>query len=630
MKAPMITEARESLSIVIVGHDDSGKSTMVGRLLHETGSLPDGRYESIRDTCAQRGVPIEWALLTDECGRDRDQDTTSDNAHFGIHSQKRGYDLIDAPGEHEVVSKMMTGVANADAALLLIDAADGVGEETRRYGYLLHMLGIDQVIVLINKIDQIGHDRARNAAIETEYRAYLTDLGMVPLCVIPVSAQEGDNLVAQSALTPWYDGPILVDALDQFEPATLATELPLRLPVHDVRKHDDREIIAGRIEAGFLRPDDKVLFSPSNKTAHIATLEASRSDASLEAQAGDWVDLTLDVPLSVERGEIISRLDDPPIESDVVRAKVFWVAAADLRVGDRFGFALNTSEATVTVQSIESVIDPISLNTGAGERVSQNDVAEVVLRADRMLALDSYVDCRGTGRFALMRDDQIAGGGTLSMEGYPDQRALVSVKATNITAVGDAVGAEERTRRNRHRGGVLWFTGLSGAGKSTIAQAVDKALFARGYQVYVLDGDNVRGGLNANLGFSPEDRAENIRRVGEAAALFADAGMLVVTAFISPYRADRDRARAAAERLTGAHSFVEVFIDADLATCESRDPKGLYRRARAGEISDFTGISAPYEPPDAPDLVVDTADQSIDACVETIVGHVDRHFAIQP
>ncbi len=249
-----------------------------------------------------------------------------------------------------------------------------------------------------------------------------------------------------------------------------------------------------------------------------------------------------------------------------------------------------------------------------------------LLRADRLIALDSYATSPRTGRFVLVEDMRIVGGGGLSMEGYPDQRALISVKATNIAEVGHAVGGEERARRNRHRGGVLWLTGLSGAGKSTLAQAVERELFARGYQVYVLDGDNVRAGLNANLGFSPDDRAENIRRVGEAAALFADAGMVVITAFISPYRADRERARRAVESLLGAGAFQEVHVKADLATCEARDPRGLYARARKGEIKDFTGISAPYENPDTPDLVVDTATDDVDACARAILDHVERRY----
>jgi bifunctional enzyme CysN/CysC len=457
--------------------------------------------------------------------------------------------------------------------------------------------------------------------------AYLSELGVVPRFVIPVSARDGDNVAERSSHTDWYDGPTVLEALDHFEPAPQTGDLPLRLPIQDVYKFDERRILAGRIETGVLRNGDRVLFSPSNKTAHVASIEAWAAEASLEVAAGDSIGITLDEPLFVERGEVISHLDAPPLESDVFRGRLFWLDSKPLGVGSRYTMKLNTSEVGVTVQSVERVIDASDLSTVSSGSVPKNAVAEVVLRADRLLALDSHARSGPTGRFVMVDDYRIAGGGIISMDGYPDQRALVSVKSTNITEVAHTVAPDERIARNRHQGGVVWLTGLSGSGKSTLAQACERELFRRGYQVYVLDGDNVRAGLNANLGFSPEDRAENIRRVGEAAALFADAGMLVITAFISPYVADRARARVAAERLVGEGAFQEVFVKADLATCEDRDPKGLYARARAGEIAEFTGVSAPYEAPDAPDLVVDTAAGDISACVAVLLEHVDHTFS---
>ncbi len=623
----MSRQNRERLPIVIVGHVDHGKSTLVGRLFHDTGSLPDGRLEAIQEMCTRRGMPFEWAFLTDALQGERDQGVTIDTSHVWFKTDKRDYVLIDAPGHKEFLRNMVTGAAQADAALLLIDAAEGVREQSRRHGYLLHLLGISQVIVVINKIDRVGHDRERIAEIETDYTRYLSELGVIPRFVIPISARDGDNVVERSRHTPWYGGPTIVEALDHFEPAAAPPDLPLRLPVQDVYKFDDRRIIAGRIEAGILRPGDEVLFSPSNKTARIATIESWNEAAPIEATAGDSVGVTLDEQLFVERGDVISHIERAPVESDVFRARLFWLPRVAMEVGSRYTMKLHTAEFQVTVQSIEKVIDSTSLDSGGGTSVPQNAVAEVVLRADRLLALDSYTTCPMTGRFVLVHDYQIVGGGNLSMEGYPDQRAMVGVKSTNITAVDHTIDTEERARRIGHRGGVIWFTGLSGAGKSTIAQATERELFQRGYHVYVLDGDNVRGGLNANLGFSPEDRAENIRRVGEAAALFADAGVLVITAFISPYRADRDRARAAAERLLGEDAFQEIHIEADLATCEARDPKGLYKRARSGEIRDFTGVSAPYEAPDKPDLVIDTGGNAVDQCVDEVLAYVDSHYS---
>ncbi|HZD70754.1 MAG TPA: adenylyl-sulfate kinase, partial [Actinomycetes bacterium] len=342
-----------------------------------------------------------------------------------------------------------------------------------------------------------------------------------------------------------------------------------------------------------------------------------------EAEAGQSVGITLDEQIFVERGEIASLEADPPVETDVFRARLFWLGHAPLEAGLRYRMKLNTTERMVTVQSIDHVIDTGDLSSKQAPRVDRNEVAEVTLRADEMLALDAFVDLPATGRFVLVDNYDIAGGGIVSMEGYADQRHLVTRRSSNIQRVAHSVSDEAREKRNGHRGGVLWFTGLSGAGKSTVAVAVEQRLFNLGYQVYVLDGDNVRHGLNGDLGFSPEDRAENIRRVGEVAALMARAGFLVITSFISPYRSDRDRARSAA-----GERFHEIFIHADLAVCEQRDPKGLYARARSGEIPEFTGISAPYEAPARPELVVDTGSLSVEQSVAMVVEHVRHHFAL--
>ncbi|MFP6744103.1 MAG: adenylyl-sulfate kinase, partial [Alphaproteobacteria bacterium] len=330
-------------------------------------------------------------------------------------------------------------------------------------------------------------------------------------------------------------------------------------------------------------------------------------------------------------GEVISHLADPPKESNVFRARMFWLGSSPLSVGQSFRIRLNTFEALVEVQDIERVIDTNDLaahdsQPGHVDEVARDGVAEVVLRTREILALDEFTANPLTGRFVLVDGYDIAGGGIINMEGYPDQRGLVTVMGTNLTAVEHHISRDVRTARNNHRGGVLWFTGFSGSGKSTLALEVEQRLFRKGYQVYVLDGDNVRGGLNANLGFSPEDRAENIRRVGEVAALFADAGFIVISAFISPYLSGRERARAAAENYDSGE-FHEIHIHADLEECERRDPKGLYKRARKGEIKEFTGISAPYEPPENPELVIDTGAESADICARRIVDYIVWKFA---
>ena len=620
--------ARDLLRIVIVGHVDHGKSTLVGRMFHDTGSLPDGKYESIKAMCERRGVPFEWAFLMDALQAERDQGITIDTSQIWFKTDARDYTIIDAPGHKEFLKNMITGAAQSDAALLIIDAAEGVREQSRRHGYLLHLLGIRQVAVAVNKMDLIGYEKEQFDLIEQEYRDYLASIGVTPTFVIPVSAREGDNIVQRSEAMSWYKGPTVVKALDSFLPKAIAVDRPLRFPVQDVYKFDQRRIIAGRIEEGSLAVGDELVFSPSNKTARVKSIEAWSTipgkEQPTEAFAGESIGITLDEQIFVERGELASHIENAPIETDVFRARIFWLGHEPMVKGKSYRIKLGTLEAPVTVQSIESIIDTSDLSNTSSHQVERNQVAEVVLRSRRMLALDEFEKAPKSGRFVLVDKYDIAGGGIISMEGYTNQRDLITSRSTNITRVEHGVTAEARTFRNGHKGGVLWFTGLSGAGKSTVAVALEKRLFEKGYNVFVLDGDNVRHGLNANLSFSPEDRAENIRRVGEVSALFARAGMIAITSFISPYRSDRDRARQASV----GSDFHEIFVKADVATCEARDPKGLYKKARAGEIKDFTGISAPYEEPDNAELTIDTSKLSVDESVETLVNYVEMKFKV--
>lgn len=617
---------REQLRIVIVGHVDHGKSTLVGRLFHDTGSLPDGKLEAIKGMCERRGMPFEWAFLMDSFQSERDQGITIDTAQIWFKTGKRDYVIIDAPGHREFIKNMITGAASAEAALLLIDAGHGIQQQSRLHGFLLNLLGIRQVAVLVNKMDLVGFEAHRFDEIRTEYTQYLDGLGVDPDYVIPISARDGDNLVERSRRMAWYEGPTVVEALDSFRPMARPTEQPLRLPVQDVYKFDDRRIVVGRIESGRLAVGDRLLFSPSNKTAHIASIESwSRPEALVEGQAGQSIGLTLDEQLFIERGEIASHQRDAPKETSVFRGRLFWLGHEPLRVGGSYQLKLMTRSTPVTVQKIERVFDTDDLSERMSSDVPRHGIADVILRSRSMLALDEGRSLARTGRFALSDEHNIVAGGIVSMEGYPDQREAVTIRGSNLRRVEHRLTAEARGARNGHRGGVLWFTGLSGAGKSTLAMAVELELFLRGYHVYVLDGDNVRHGLNANLGFSPDDRAENIRRIGEVASLFADSGMIAITAFISPYRSDRQRAREAAKR-----AFHEIYVEADVATCELRDPKGLYKKARTGEIREFTGLTAPYEPPEAAELVVDTRKLDIEASVRKILDYVERHIAIAP
>ncbi len=376
--------------------------------------------------------------------------------------------------------------------------------------------------------------------------------------------------------------------------------------------------MAGRVDAGEISVGDKIVFSPSNREAVVNSIESWPAENEIsQASSGDAVGITLKEQIFVERGEVISHSTDPPIETNVFRARVFWLGSNPLKGGSHFRLRCNTAECGVEVEVIESAIDVSEMDKIGIEQVPCDCVGDIVLRTDKMLALDS--SCR----IVMVDGADIVAGGLVDTDGYPDQRQVLTQKATNITAVEHGVSRKVRAQRSGHAGGVLWMTGLSGSGKSTLSVELERQLFARGYHVVVLDGDNLRYGLNANLGFSPEDRSENIRRAGEVAALFAETGFIVVTAFISPYREDRARARAAAKE-----NFHEIYISADLQVCEERDPKGLYVKARAGEISDFTGVSAPYEPPEKTEFEVDTGKLSVEDSVEALVNYVSVRFPL--
>lgn len=617
---------REQLRIVIVGHVDHGKSTLVGRLFHDTGSLPDGKLDAIKAMCERRGMPFEWAFLMDAFQSERDQGITIDTAQIWFKSQKRDYVIIDAPGHREFIKNMITGASSAEAAIMLIDAGHGIQQQSRFHAYLLNLLGIRQIAVAVNKMDLVGHSAARFAEIKQTYVDFLSRVGVTPDYVIPVSARNGDNIVARSTTMPWYDGPTIVEALDSFRPTPRPTDLPLRMPVQAVYKFDDRRIIAGRVESGRVMVGDRLIFSPSNKSARVASIEAWHVPGKIvEGHAGQSIGMTLDEQIFVERGEIASREQDAPIETNVFRGRLFWLRHEPLRIGDTYQLKLGTRDVPATVQAVEKVYDSDDLSSHNATEVPRHGIADVILRSRAMLAVDEGRHLARTGRFALSDGTNIVAGGLIDMEGYPDQRKSVIVRSENLYRVEHGIDDAARAARNGHRGGVLWFTGLSGAGKSTIAMALEQELFRRGYNTYVLDGDNVRYGLNSNLGFSPEDRAENIRRVGEVAALFADAGMIVITAFISPYRADRQRARDAAK-----DGFHEIYVAADVETCERRDPKGLYKRARKGEIAEFTGISAPYEAPETAELVVDTSKLTVEESLEELLQYIDRQFTLGP
>lgn len=610
------------LPIVIVGHVDHGKSTLIGRLLHDTTSLPDGKVDELRAQAEHRGAEFEWSFVMDALQVERDQGITVDTTRIWFRTEERRYVIIDAPGHKEFLKNMVTGAASADAALLVIDALQGVSEQTRRHAYLLELIGVSQVVVAVNKMDLVDYDEGRFEAVAADVRTYLGGLGIEPAAVIPLSARHGANVASAAGddlatPMPWWKGPTVVAALDRFEPRPAALDQPLRLPIQDVYRREDRRILVGRIASGHLRAGDVLHFSPGSRTARVRNIEDWGNSARVAAAASQSVAFTLDEEIFVERGHLAAAHDSVPTEANSLRVRLFWLDDQPLTAGDRLTLRLGSAEHPVTVESIGRVIDVHDPGAALSSHIERNGVAEVVLRSRSRIPHDTFSAIRGTGRGVLVRDHRLAGG--CIIEGAVDIAA-----ARNLTAVEQTVTLAERAGANGHVGGVLWLTGLSGSGKSTLAMALQRRLFERGRQVYVLDGDNVRQGLNGDLGFGPEDRAENIRRIAEVANLFADAGFIVVTAFISPYREDRNNARA----IIG-DAFREVHVKADLETCEKRDPKGLYARARAGEIPEFTGISAPYEAPAAPELVIDTGKSTVDAAVDILLEDIERDFVFQ-
>ncbi|WP_375788895.1 adenylyl-sulfate kinase [Bradyrhizobium sp. Pha-3] len=611
---------RDQLKLVVAGHVDHGKSTLIGRLLHETGSLPEGKVEELRRISEKRGMPLEWSFVLDAFQAERDQAITIDTTWIWLRTGQRDTVIIDAPGHREFLKNMISGAANADAGLLVVDALEGVKEQTRRHAYLLKLLGINQVVVAINKIDLVDNLKARFDELEADVRAYLKGFGIEPTAVVPISAREGDNLTALSVRTPWYSGPTLLETFSSLNVEAPASERPLRIVVQDVYKFDERRIVAGKVTSGSAQVGDTLMFSPHDRIAKIARIEPlDHLNPSDRISAGESVGIILDEQIFVERGNVASHFANPPVLSNVFRGKLFWLGEKPLRAGATLKLRAGTLEAQVTVRAIESLLDLETLQLRRGDIVTRNDLATVRLSSSSVLPVADGHDDKMLGRFVLLDGFDTVGGGLIDLDGIPDQRSNPAIKAANIKKVDLLVSRSEREIRHGHKGAVIWLTGLSGAGKSTLALRAERTLFEAGWQTYVLDGDNLRHGLNSDLGFSADDRSENIRRIGEVASLFASAGLIVLTAFISPYQRDRGKARSASPG-----SFHEVYVKASLEACEGRDAKGLYRRARAGEIKEFTGVSAPYEIPQAPELVIDTEQSDVERCVHDLTEYITR------
>jgi bifunctional enzyme CysN/CysC len=599
---------RPLVRIVIVGHVDHGKSTLVGRLLHETGSLPEGKLEMLKAVSTRRGMPFEWSFLLDALQTERDQGITIDTTQIRFRTNARDVVLIDAPGHAEFLRNMITGASQADGAVLIIDALEGVRDQTRRHGYLLHLLGVRQVAVVVNKMDRVDFDKARFDEISAEISAHLNGLGVAPSAVIPISARDGDGVAELTPRMGWYRGPTVVEALDALEPARSADALPLRLPVQAIYKFDDRRIVAGRIESGKLAAGDEVVIMPAGKIARIRSVEGWPATPLGRQGAGRAVGITLDRELFLERGDIIAHPGGNPRDTRRLRARIFWLHERPLSKGDQILVRLGTREARASVVAIEKAVDPGDLASHESTSIAKNHVGEIDISLGQPIAADPYADNPRTGRLVIEIAGRIAGGGlVLSVDA--GQRAM----PVDIVPVESAMRSDERSARFRHTGAVVWLTGLPGAGKSTLARALERRLFTRGGSPILLDGDTLRAGLNGDLGFSGEDRAENIRRLAEVASHLARNGHIAIVAAVSPARDDRAEARRIADI-----AFREIYVATPAEVCEARDPKGHYAKARAGSLANFTGIGSDYQPPAACELTLDTSSRSVAEATDEI------------
>lgn len=614
------------IKIVIAGHVDHGKSTLVGRLLCDTGQMHADRKEKVEKRCKRDGKRFEFAFLLDAFEEEQDQGITIDAAEIRWNFGGKRFLLIDTPGHREFSKNMATGASKADAAIILLDAGEGIREQFRRHSRILAMLGIENIIVAVNKMDLAAYNARKFAAIKEEAGAFLARLGIPPAAVIPICALHGENLVQKSPKMPWYYGHPLAGALLDMKINKNTGLEPLRFSIQDVYKSGEKRIYAGRVESGVIRKGQELVFLPSGKTTSVKTIEKWHEPGVKTAKHGDCVGVTLAEPLSVERGEVAVGRKRAPAVSNLVRANIFWMGGQPLTAGRGYKFRLAAQEAGCRLVSVENVIDADTFEKmdASEDAIARNNMGDVTLQLDRPLVYDEFSKVAAMGRFVLVDEGRVSGGGII----LGDARARLpgrEIKDRKVFTERSGVTKEARRKRNGHPGFAIWLTGLPGSGKSTIARELEKKLFEAGVQVYALDGDNIRHGINRDLGYSCADRAENIRRLSELARLFSDAGLAVITAFISPFESDRQKAR----ETIGAENFIEAFVDCPLQVCEKRDPKGLYKKARRGEILNFTGVHAPYERPVRPDITLRTDSIDAAAAVKKLLDFLKRKGKIK-
>ena len=609
------------LRFITCGSVDDGKSTLIGRLLHDTRQVFDDQLSAVANDSRRWGTTGEvpdLALLVDGLQAEREQGITIDVAYRYFQTPKRKFIVADCPGHEQYTRNMATGASTADAAVVLVDAEKGVRVQTRRHTHIVALLGVQNVIVAVNKMDRIDYDKAKFESIAAEVVTYARKLGVQNIEVIPVAALVGVNVVARGTQeTPWYTGRTLLEALEGIEVARTEGLKELRFPIQYVNRPDANfRGYAGTIASGEIAVGDKVLALPSRKTSTVA--EITTADGPLDkAGTAQAVTVVLADEIDLSRGDVLVHSDHRPTLARTFDAHILWMGEAPLLPGKRYEFKIGHRYVRGVVDSIQHRIDVNDLTTRETEALDLNGLARVRIALEEPVAVDDYKLSRATGSFIIV---DLLHFGTVGAGMVIAPVTHAQKTSSDVVWQPTRVSAKIRANQKNQKPAVIWFTGLSGAGKSTVANALEQALVQRGHHSYLLDGDNVRHGLNRDLNFSEADRNENIRRIGEVAALFVDAGLIVVTAFISPFRADRNRIR---ERI-GDAQFIEIYISTPLVECEKRDPKGLYVKARAGRIREFTGIDSPYEPPLAPHMAIDTSKVSVTDAVEQIIRYLEN------
>lgn len=614
-------ESKSLLRFITCGSVDDGKSTLIGRLLFESKMLFEDQLAAMEADSKKwgtQGEDIDFALLVDGLAAEREQGITIDVAYRFFSTDKRKFIVADTPGHEQYTRNMVTGASTADAAILMVDARKGILTQTRRHSYLMSLLGIRHIVVAINKMDLVDYSQARFHEIVEEYGQFAKQLGLTNVTYLPLSAFKGDNIVANGENMPWYQGATLMDFLETVEiDDTRMQQAPFRLPVQWVNRPNlDFRGFSGTITSGVVKPGDRIRVQPSGKESEVARIVTYNGDLPL-AVAGQSVTVTLKDEIDISRGDVISISDAPAETADQFESTIVWMSENALLPGRPYLLKVGTQTVTASITDIKYQVNVNTLEHTAAKQLELNGIGVCNISLDRAIAFDDYQTNKDTGGFILidrLNNTTVAAG----------MLHFALRRSQNIHYQHVDVNKDARAQAKGQTPSVLWFTGLSGAGKSTIANLVEKKLHALGNHTYLLDGDNVRHGLNKDLGFTDADRVENIRRVGEVSKLMVDAGLIVLTAFISPFKAERRMAR---EQLAEGE-FIEVFVDTPLAVAEERDVKGLYKKARRGELKNFTGIDSAYETPEAPEIHLDAARLSADDAADLVIAELRKRGII--